>query len=369
MKLSGSPIKDGYFMPAEFSPHSHTVMVWPTRAGSFPYHGKFAKPIFSEIIRQIIKSERVLLVCEKEHLSELPHFFTQDEFEKIDLLKAETDDAWARDTTPTFVTNGKEIRGVDWMFNAWGGDFDGLLPTWEKDDALASKICKTLDISYYDCHDEGFVLEGGSIHSDGEGTILVTESCLLSKGRNPSLSKTEIEEKLLSYLGGEKVIWLPFGIFNDETNEHVDNVCAFTAPSDVVLAWTDDITDPQYEMSLADLKVLETETDARGRKFKVHKLPIPKKPLLITEQDLEGYEFADGEDEREVGERLAASYVNFYITNGSVLVPQFDDEHDALALSILGGLFPDRKIVPFPGREILLGGGNIHCITGQIPLP
>lgn len=369
MKLNGSPLTDGFFMPAEFAPHSHTVMVWPTRAGSFPYHGREAKPIFTTIIKEIIKGERVLLVCDSEHLSELSEFFSEEDLEKIDLLETETDDAWARDTTPTFVSNGKEIRGIDWVFNAWGGSFDGLLPTWEKDDALASKILKKLNLPYYDCHDEGFVLEGGSIHSDGEGTILVTENCLLSKGRNPSLTKEEIEVKLLSYLGGKKVIWLPFGIYHDETNEHVDNVCAFTSPGEVVLAWTDNEADPQYEMSLADLRVLEMETDAKGRRLKIHKLPIPKKPLLITEDDLKGYKFAPGEDEREIGERLAASYVNFYITNKAVLVPQFEDENDSLALSILAKLFPERKIVAIPGRNILVGGGNIHCITGQIPLP
>lgn len=369
MKLNGTPLNDGFFMPAEFAKHSHTIMVWPTRAGSFPFDGRDAKPTFATMIKHLIKGEQVLLVCEESHLSDLHSYFSQEELEKITVLTADTDDAWARDTTPTFVTNGEEIRGVDWVFNAWGGDYDGLLPHYENDDALASKLCDVLHYDYYDCHNIHFVLEGGSIHSDGEGTILVTEACLLSKGRNPHLTKEEIEATLLSYLGAEKVIWLPFGIFNDETNEHVDNVCAFTSPAEVVLAWTDDEKDPQYAMSKADLEILEQETDAKGRKFKIHKLPIPKKPVLITEEDLKGYEFEVGEAERSVGERLAASYVNFYITNGSVLVPQFDDEHDTLALSILGGLFPDRKIVPIPGREILLGGGNIHCITGQIPLP
>ena len=371
MVLSTTPSSDGFYMPGEYAPHLGTIMVWPTRAGSFSYSGKEAKPAFAEIIKNIIKYEKMFLVCDDAHKDELYDYFSEDDFApygNIEVIIANTDDAWARDTAPTFVINDKEVRGIDWVFNAWGGDVDGLLPTYDKDDALASLFCKNYNYDYYDLHDKGFVLEGGSIHSDGESTVLVTESCLLSKGRNPSLTKAEIENILLTYLGVKKIIWLPFGIYNDETNEHVDNVCAFVKPGEVVLAWTDDETDPQYEMSLADLKLLERECDAKGRKIKVHKLPIPKKHVLVTESDLEGYDFEDGEAERSVGERLAASYVNFYITNGSVLVPAFGDENDDVAVEILAELFPKREIVPIKSRCILVGGGNIHCITGQVPL-
>ena len=169
------------------------------------------------------------------------------------------------------------------------------------------------------------------------------------------------------YLGAEKVIWLPHGIYQDETNEHVDNVCAFVRPAEVVLAWTEDETDPQYALSAEDLAVLEHETDAKGRRFTVHKMRIPKEPVCITEKELAGYVFEDGEDMREAGERLAASYVNFYIGNQAVLVPQFGDEHDTLAVELLQKLFPEREIVPVFAREIIIGGGNIHCITQQIP--
>ena len=219
-----------------------------------------------------------------------------------------------------------------------------------------------------DCYDaKHFVLEGGSIHSDGEGTVIVTEACLLSKGRNPQMTKAQIEEQLCNYLGAEKIIWLPHGIWQDETNEHVDNVCAFVRPAEVVLAWTDDEYDPQWEYSNASLQVLVQETDAKGRAFTVHKLPIPKKPVCITEEELSGFVFEEGEDRREAGERLAASYVNFYISNGGVIVPQFGDEMDAVAVEMLGHLFPERKIYPIPARAIIVGGGNIHCITQQIP--
>ena len=166
----------------------------------------------------------------------------------------------------------------------------------------------------------------------------------------------------------KKVIWLPHGIFQDETNEHIDNVCAFVRPGEVVLAWTDDREDRSGRQPAA-LEVLGKERDARGRKIRVHKLPIPKIPVRITEEELSGFSFEEGEDMREAGERLAASYVKFFIfQNGGVLVPQFGDEHDKTAVEILGKLFPERKMIPVYARPVIVGGGNIHCITQQIPL-
>lgn len=215
-----------------------------------------------------------------------------------------------------------------------------------------------------------FVMEGGAVHSDGEGTLLVTEACLLSAGRNPQLTKDEIAAALCRMLGAKKVLWLPRGIDGDETNEHVDNVCAFVRPGEVVLAWTDDPADPQYACSQACLRYLEGETDAQGRCIRVHKLPIPRVPVLVTQEDLEGYTFEDGEDVREAGERLAASYVNYYCANGAIVLPAFGGENaasDAQAAAILAGLFPERRIISVYAREILTGGGNIHCITQQIP--
>ena len=211
------------------------------------------------------------------------------------------------------------------------------------------------------------VLSSGSLYvTDGEGTALVTEACLLSAGRNPDLTKAEIERVLCDYLGVSKVIWLPRGIYNDETNEHVDNVCAFTAPGEVVLAWTDDEDDPQYALSAASLAVLETELDAKGRRIKVHRLPLPK-PVTITAEECEGLDLCEGEPTRTPGERLAASYVNFYIANHAVVMPAFGDPADEQAQEILRKLFPTREIVAIPARDILIGGGNIHCITQQIP--
>lgn len=357
-----------YRMPGEFEKHQATVMIWPVRPGSWPSGAVEAKNAFTEIAREISKGEKLYMLADSEHIEEVKLQFQDNE--NVIPLNIKTDDAWARDVGPTCVYDDQNLlMGIDWKFNAWGGDFDGLYAHYDNDDKAAAAINNALNIKTIDAHP--FVLEGGSIHSDGEGTVIVTETCLLSKGRNPELSKEEIEAKLKKYLGAEKVIWLPYGIYNDETNEHVDNVCAFVKPGELVLAWTDDENDPQYMMSKKDLELLENEKDAKGRSFLVHKLPIPDNPICIKKEELEGYEFEEGEDVREEGERLAASYVNFYIANDAILVPQFaadNEESDKRAIAILSGLFPERRVVGIYARPIIVGGGNIHCITQQIPI-
>ncbi len=378
-KLKTIPGEDGFHMPGEYEPHRGCVMIWPVRPGSWPYGAHEAQQKFAEVARVIAESETVWMLVppgqsrkvRKEICREGTEASASEQavpgLERIHLLEIETDDAWARDVGPTCVVNDAgEVRGIDWQFNAWGGAADGLYAHWEKDNQAAEEICAALGIGCYDA--QHFVLEGGSIHADGEGTVLVTEACLLSAGRNPQMTKGQIEETLKQYLGAEKVIWLPRGIWQDETNEHVDNICTFIRPGEVVLAWTDDREDPQWKLSHASLQVLERETDAKGRKILVHKLPIPQTPVCITEEELAGFVFEEGEDIREAGERLAASYVNFYLSNEAVLVPQFSDAKDGEAVQILDRLFPDRKIVPIDARPIIVGGGNIHCITQQIPL-
>jgi agmatine deiminase len=385
---SKNPSADGFHMPAEFSEHDGTIIIWPVRPGSWGVNPENAQKAFSSVIKNIAITEKVIVIAEPgskaaveealrrnitssisaEPVTESLSSAKNTSIENISVLEIPTDDSWARDTAPTFITNGSEVRGVSWQFNAWGGEFDGLYAHWDKDNALAEKLCNRLDIPYYDFGD--FVLEGGSIHTDGEGTLITTESCLLSKGRNPSLTREDIEDRLKKALGIKKVLWLPRGIYNDETNEHVDNVCAFIAPGEVVLAWTDNENDPQYELSLKDLEYLENVTDAKGRKIKVHKLPIPDHPILIDESELSEYSFEEGEDTREIGERLAASYVNFYFAGNSLLVPSFGGENtesDKRAISILKALLPDKKVIGIDALAILLGGGNIHCITQQIP--
>ncbi len=363
-----TPKELGFRMPGEFEPHDGTIMIFPERPGSWTYQCKPAMPSFVQIWESILADEKLYLVVSPEKCDECREILQNAGIRPTRLLCIAQNDAWARDTCPTFVRSASgEVRGIDWQFNAWGGDFDGLYADYAEDNALASALCHDLGYGRFDA--QHFVLEGGSIHADGEGTILTTEACLLSKGRNPLLSRDEIAKTLCDHLGAEKVLWLPSGIYNDETNEHVDNVCAFLKPGEVVLAWTDDESDPQYAMSRADLEYLESVTDAKGRHLTVHKLPIPAHPVCITQHDLDGYTFAEGEDEREVGERLAASYVNFYFTNHSILLPQFGGENtesDALAVRLLQEWCPERRVIPVPARELIVGGGNIHCLTQQI---
>ena len=359
--LHTTPAADGFYMPAEYAPHEGCLMIWPERADSWQYGAYAARRAFLRVIEAISESEKMTVLCSEGQYdnarAQLPP--------QVRLVVMETDDAWARDVGPTFVIDGTGgRRGIDWGFNAWGGDVDGLYPSWERDNRVARKFCDLTDADCYDKRD--FICEGGSIHVDGEGTALVTEACLLSAGRNPALSKAEIERTLCEYLGVSKVIWLPRGIYNDETNEHVDNVCAFVTPGEVVLAWTDDESDPQYALSKASLDALEAAADAKGRKITVHKLPLPA-PVTITEEECAGLDLCEGEPTRTPGERLAASYVNFYIANGAVVMPAFGDPMDSKAQAILQTLFPTRKVVAIPARDILIGGGNIHCITQQIP--
>lgn len=368
-----TPKQAGFYMPGEYERHAGCIIVWPQRPGSWSFGAEAACEAFTAVIKAIAASEHVYVVCDKNkdlHWQRAEKMLTG--VENVELVNLPTDDSWARDIGATFVVKntaqGRRVRGVNWRFNAWGGEVDGLYPDYEQDDAFAAAFAEKFGYKIFNA--APFVLEGGSIHCDGEGTAMVTASCLLSAGRNPSLTQMQIENRLKEYLGVEKVLWLPRGIYNDETNEHVDNVCAFIRPGEVVLAWTDNVNDPQYALSKASLEYLEQAADARGRKIIVHKLPIPDVPVCISEAEVAGFDFVEGEDMREAGERLAASYVNFYFSNDSVVVPAFGGENivdDRRAAEILAKLCPERQIVQIPAHAILTGGGNIHCITQQIP--
>lgn len=356
-----SPTADGFRMPAEFEHHEGCIMIFPERPDSWQYGGYAARKAFVQAAEAIAASEKVI-VCASEKQYDNARAMLPPQ---IRVVEMSSDDAWARDYAPTFVKNDRgEVRGIDWGFNAWGGLHDGLYFPWDKDNRMARKLCDLLEKDVYDKRE--FILEGGSIHVDGEGTCMVTESCLLSPGRNPELTRREIEEELKRCLNVSAVLWLPRGIYNDETNEHVDNICAFTAPGQVVLAWTEDREDPQYPLSKACLDYLEQSIDAAGRRIRVHKLPMPR-PVTVTKEECEGLDTCFDRPARMPGERLAASYVNFYIANGSVVMPGFGDPADEEARSILQGLFPNRQVIQIYARDILIGGGNIHCITQQIP--
>jgi agmatine deiminase len=357
-----TPAADGYRMPGEFERHLGTWMVWPERPDNWRLGAKPAQDAFVAVASAIAEAEPLTMAVSARQFancrSRLP--------EPVRVVEMSNDDAWMRDIGPTFVVDGRGgMRAVDWVFNAWGGLVDGLYFPWDLDDAVAQKVC---EIEGVDRYRAPIVLEGGSIHTDGEGTLLVTEECLLSPGRNPELSKAEIEAQLRAHTGAEVVLWLGRGVHLDETNGHVDNLVQVARPGLVLLTWTDDVNDPQHEISLDARRRLEAATDACGRRLEVVTLPSPG-PIHITEEESAGVDAVDGTLPRLAGDRLAASYANSYLCNGRVVVPLLDERFDDEALEVYGKAFPDRDVVGVPAREILLGGGNIHCITQQVPDP
>ena len=358
--LSRDPRRDGYRMPGEFEPHDGCWMLWPERPDNWRLGGKPAQQAFVAVAAAIAGSERVSVGVSAGQFANARRLLPP----QVRVVEISSNDAWMRDVGPTFVVNGRGgVRGVDWIFNAWGGLDGGLYFPWDKDDAVAQKV---LEIEGRDRYRAPFVLEGGAIHVDGQGTLLTTEECLLNRNRNPHLTRDDIERLLARYLGIETVVWLGRGVHLDETDGHVDNLCAFTSPGEVVLTWTDDRRDPQYEVSRDAYERLMQARDARGRRFKVHRIVQPG-PLHMTKAEAEGVDAAEGTQPRQAGARLAASYVNFYIGTRRVVVPLLDAKRDGAALRKLKTLFPRREVVGVPGREILLGGGNIHCITQQVP--
>lgn len=359
---NSTPKQDGFQMPGEFEEHSKTWMLWPERTDNWRLGAKPAQKAFVDVATAISKFEEVVMGVSNAQFNNAREMLPDN----VKVVEMSNDDSWMRDCGPTFLVNDKgTLRANDWKFNAWGGLVDGLYFPWDKDDLVARKVCEIEGVDTY--RTEDFVLEGGSIHVDGEGTLIVTEACLLSEGRNPHMTKEEIENKLKEHLNVEKIIWLKHGIYLDETNEHVDNIIHFCAPGVIALAWTDDKSDPQYELSKSAYDILSNETDARGRKFVIHKLHIPS-TVLITKEESEGVDKVDGTLPRVEGDRQAASYANFYIANGGVIFPTFNDPvYDKLAEETLKKIFPDREVVGVYAREIILGGGNIHCITQQQP--
>jgi len=347
-------------MPAEFAPHAGTWMLWPQRPDNWRMGGKPAQKAFVAVASAITRFEPLTMCANHDQYANARQMLPPE----VRVVELSNDDAWMRDCGPTFVVDGQGgLRGVDWKFNAWGGQYNGLYFPWDLDAAVAQKV---LEIEGVDRYQAPLVLEGGSVHVDGEGTCITTAECLLSPGRNPDLSQEEIENYLEEYLNVEKVLWIPRGVFRDETTGHVDNLACYLRPGVIALTWTDDKSDPQYERSAEAYDYLMSVTDARGRKLEVHKIHQPD-PILITAEEAEGVDAVDGALPREAGDRMAASYVNFYLCNGGAVVPTFGDPHDAGALGTLQELLPGRKVVGVPAREILLGGGNIHCITQQQP--
>ena len=358
--LNGTPREDGFRMPGEFEPHERCWMLWPRRGDTWRLGAKPAQSAFAEVAAAINTFEPVTVGADRDQWENARAMLP----DAVRVVEISSDDAWMRDVGPTFVVDAsREVRGVDWQFNAWGGLEGGIYFPWAQDSLVAGKV---LEIEGAGRYRAPLVMEGGSFHVDGEGTLITTEECLLNTNRNPKMTREQIETCLQAYLNIKKVIWIDKGVYLDETDGHVDNLCCFTAPGEVLLTWTDDATDPQYERSHQAYDLLSAATDARGRRLTVHKINQPA-PMTITPEECRGLDASETAKPRLAGDRLAASYVNFYIANGGIVMPLFDDAHDRAAMDLLVRLFPDRQVVGVRSREILLGGGNIHCITQQIP--
>jgi agmatine deiminase len=358
--LQSEPRRDGYRMPGEFEPHAACWMLWPERPDNWRLGAKPAQQAFVALATAIAASDPVSVGSSAQQFGNARRLLPP----AVRVVELSHDDAWMRDVGPSFVVNDKGgRRGVDWQFNAWGGLNGGLYFPWDQDDAVAQKV---LEIEGDERYRAPLIMEGGAIHVDGQGTLITTEQCLLNLNRNPALTRVQIETLLKRYLNVEVVIWLGKGVHLDETDGHVDNLCAFVRPGEVVLTWTRDKSDPQYSISRDAYERLSDARDARGRRLKVHKLQQPE-PLFMTAEEAAGVDAVAGTRPRAAGGRLAASYVNFYIGTNRVVVPLLDKRSDAAALRTLRELFPRREVVGVPGRELLLGGGNVHCVTQQMP--
>lgn len=359
--LLSTPAADGFRMPAEYEPHRGCWMLWPVRADNWREAAQPAQRVFAQLAHTIARFEPVRVGVVPEQFEVARRALEP----RIRVVRLPSDDAWMRDVGPTGVVGPRgEVRGVDWHFNAWGGLQGGLYFPWDRDELVARRV---LDFEGLARYRAPIVCEGGALHSDGEGTLLVTEECLLNPNRNPSLDRREIEEMLRAYTGARKILWLGQGVYQDETDGHIDNLACFLGPGRIALTWTDDRRDPQYAISRDAWQRLTSARDALGRRLTVVRVPMPG-PLFVSEIEAAGVQSRAGTKPRHAGDRLAASYVNFYFANGAAIVPLLDVRRDASVIQLLSRELPRRRVIGVPAREILLGGGNIHCVTQQVPL-
>lgn len=329
-------------MPAEWEKHERTLISWPVKETMIaPANYETFCREFAEMIHTIAAFEPVTVLVNPVDWTNVQRRLGN----KIELLPIEHNDAWLRDNGPTFLINDKgQLAGVNWQFNAWGRKW----PNWELDNRLPEVLLQHLAIKRFDAP---LILEGGSIHVDGQGTLITTEECLLQPNRNPTLNKEQIEECLKQYTLAKKIIWLKQGLYGDETDGHVDNVACFVAPGVILLQVCQDQEDENFSICQENRYILEHETDACGRRLQI--IPIEQPPPI-----------------RKGQKRLPASYINFYFVNDGLILPVFGgkaERTDQAAVQIFRRLFPDRKICPVNGRALLEEGGNVHCITQSIP--
>ncbi|KAF8037496.1 hypothetical protein BT93_B0404 [Corymbia citriodora subsp. variegata] len=345
--MEDTPASHGFHMPAEWERHSRCWIGWPERPDNWRDNAVPAQRLFANVAKAIAQFEPVTVCASAAQWENARKMLSDTTRFRIRVIEMSMNDSWFRDTGPTFVVRHgfpggeREIAGIDWNFNSYGGIEEGCYKDWSQD-LIAKKILEVEDIPRFP---QEMILEGGSIHVDGEGTCLTTEECLLNKNRNPHLTREQIEGVLKAYLNVKKIIWLPRGLYgDDDTNGHIDNMCCFVKPGMVLLSWTDDETDPQYERSVEAYQVLSNATDATGRKLQIIKLHVPD-PLYATDEEAAGLTQGDEAVPRPPGRRLAASYVNFYIANQAVIVPKFGDQKwDDEAARVLGDAFPDHRV-------------------------
>jgi len=347
--MAPTPASLGFRMPPEWAPHRGTFLSWPHKEASWP--GKFAPvpPIFAEMVRWLAPGEQVHVnvadgdmeqavraVLRAARVSELNVYFHH----------VPTNDAWCRDHGPVFVQRQRpdgawEEAIVDWGYNAWGGKY----PPYDLDDQVPARLGEELGLRVFH---PGIVMEGGALDVNGRGTLLTTESCLLNPNRNPHLSRAQIEQYLRDYLGVTHILWLGDGIEGDDTDGHVDDLTRFTDPHTVVTMVEDDPRDANHEPLRENLARLREMRDQDGEPFRIVTLPMPRG--LWHE-----------------GQRLPASYANFYIGNEVVLLPAYDPERDGVARETLQRCFPGRRVVPIDCTDLVWGLGAFHCVTQQWP--
>ena len=348
---NSTPDSLNYRMPAEFSPHEGTFLGWPHELSDWP--GKFA-PIpwaFAEIVRHLARVERVFLLVENSSAQSRVEFIlkkSQVNLDDVRILRVPTDRGWMRDSGPICVANKSgQVAFNHFVFNGWA-----KYANHKKDAQAVMRVNKVLRRKIFLPLHNGrrVVLEGGSIDVNGVGSLLTTEECLQSKTqeRNPGFTKHDYEEVFRKYLGVSNVLWLKNGIAGDDTHGHVDDLSRFVNSTTVVTIVEENESDANYSALQENLALLKFMKDQDGNPLRIETLPMPA-PVFFN------------------GQRLPASYANFYIANKLVLVPVFNDPNDRIALNTLAKLFPDREIVPIYCRDLVLGLGTIHCMTQQLP--
>ncbi len=338
-------------MPAEWENHTATWLAWPHEESDWP--GKFfpIPYVYGEIVRHLSRVERVhILVADADMLQQACTILAMSGANRdaVHYFEIATDRSWTRDFCPLFVVNSNHDRlMLNWRFNGWA-----KYPNFQNDNAVTEKLAEPLGIPMQTPMHQGspIVLEGGSIDVNGAGSLLTTEECLLSnvQARNPGLSKADLEQIFADYLGVSHTLWLRNGIAGDDTHGHVDDLARFTDANTIVIASEADQSDANFEPLRENFALLQEMRDANGQPYRIRTLPMPE-PVVFD------------------GQRLPASYANFYVANGLVLVPTFNDRNDRIALNTIAELFPTRKVVGIAATDLVLGLGTLHCMTQQQP--